>query len=49
LLRDEIDGLTVDGFTYRIAERRGRAYVMYDTPFGSVGNLATKLDIGPAP
>jgi len=49
LLRGEIDGLTVDGFTYRIADRRGRAHVTYDTPFGSVGNLTTKLDIGPAP
>jgi len=23
--------------------------VRYETPFGSVGNLTTKLDIGPAP
>jgi predicted nucleotidyltransferase component of viral defense system len=49
LLRDEIDGREIDGFRYRVEDHRGRAQVRYDTPFGGVGNLATKLDIGPAP
>ena len=30
-------------------DHRGRAQVRYETPFGDVGNLTTKLDIGPAP
>ncbi|WP_166347335.1 nucleotidyl transferase AbiEii/AbiGii toxin family protein [Phytoactinopolyspora limicola] len=49
LLRAEIDGQQINGFTYHVTDRRGRAHVHYDTPFGSVGNLTTKLDIGPAP
>lgn len=49
LLRSEIDGRNIDGFTYFIEDHRGRAQVKYETPLGSVGNLTTKLDIGPAP
>ena len=49
LLRAEIDGHHIDGFRYRVEDHRGRARVHYQTPFGGVGNLATKLDIGPAP
>jgi uncharacterized protein len=49
LLRGEIDGQDIDGFRYRIENHRGRAQVRYETPFGGVGNLTTKLDIGPAP
>jgi predicted nucleotidyltransferase component of viral defense system len=49
LLRIEIDGQDVDGFRYFVEDHRGRAQVRYETPFGGVGNLATKLDIGPAP
>lgn len=49
LLRDEIDGQDIDGFTYFVGDHRGRAQVRYETPFGGVGNLTTKLDIGPAP
>lgn len=49
LLRDEIDGQDIDGFTYFIGDHRGRAQVRYETPLGDVGNLTTKLDIGPAP
>ena len=49
LLRGEIDGQDIDGFRYRIEDHRDRAQVRYETPFGGVGNLTTKLDIGPAP
>ena len=49
LLRGEIEGLEIDGFRYRVEDRRGRTQVGYETPFGNVGNLTTKLDIGPAP
>jgi len=49
LLRDEIDGQDIDGFRYFVEDHRGRAQVRYETPFGGVGNLTTKLDIGPAP
>ena len=49
LLRGEIDGLEIDGFRYRVDDHRGRPQVAYETPFGGVGNLTTKLDIGPAP
>src|SRR3984957_15027635 len=37
------------GIRYLIEDHRGRAQVRYETPFGGVGNLTTKLDIGPAP
>jgi uncharacterized protein len=37
------------GFRYFVENHRGRAQVRYETPFGGVGNLTTKLDIGPAP
>lgn len=49
LLRGEIDGQDIDGFRYFVEDHRGRAQVRYETPFGGVGNLTTKLDIGPAP
>ena len=49
LLRGEIDGHDIDGFRYFVNDHRGRAQVRYETPFGGVGNLTTKLDIGPAP
>jgi predicted nucleotidyltransferase component of viral defense system len=49
LLRNEIDGQDIDGFRYLVEDHRGRAQVRYETPFGGVGNLTTKLDIGPAP
>jgi len=49
LLRGEIDELAIDGFRYRVHDHRGRAHVGYETPFGDVGHLTTKLDIGPAP
>jgi predicted nucleotidyltransferase component of viral defense system len=49
LLRSEIDGQDIDGFRYFVEDHRGRAQVRYETPFGSVGNLTTKLDIGPPP
>ena len=49
LLRDEIDGQDIDGFKYFVGDHRSRAQVRYETPFGGVGNLTTKLDIGPAP
>lgn len=49
LLRGEIDGLDIDGFRYTVHDHRGRPQVGYETPFGSVGHLTTKLDIGPAP
>ena len=49
LLRGEIDGQDIDGFRYFVEDYRGRAQVRYETPFGGVGNLTTKLDIGPAP
>jgi uncharacterized protein len=49
LLYGEIDGQDIDGFQYVIEDHRGRAQVRYETPFGGVGNLTTKLDIGPAP
>src|SRR5579863_4205945 len=49
LLRGEIDGQDIDGFRYSVEDHRGRAQVRYETPFGGVGNLTTKLDIGPAP
>lgn len=49
VLRESIDGWSVDGFTYRVEDHRGRAAISYHTPFGDVGMLRTKLDIGPAP
>ena len=49
LLRREIDGRDIDGFRYSVEDHRGRAQVRYETPLGGVGNLTTKLDIGPAP
>jgi hypothetical protein len=49
LLRREIDGQDIDGFRYAVEGHRGRAQVRYETPLGGVGNLTTKLDIGPAP
>lgn len=49
LLRGEIDGLEIDGFHYTVHDHRGRPEVAYRTPFGAVGNLTTKLDIGPPP
>jgi predicted nucleotidyltransferase component of viral defense system len=49
LLRGEINGQDIDGFRYSVEDHRGRAQVRYETPFGGVGNLSTKLDIGPAP
>ncbi len=49
LLRGEIDGLENDGFHYHVDDHRRRPQVTYDTPFGGVGNLTTKLDIGPTP
>lgn len=49
LLRGEIDGQHIEGFRYVVEDHRGRARVCYVTPFGGVGNLTTKLDIGPAP
>ena len=49
LLRREIDGQDIDGFRYSVEDHRGRAQVRYETPLGGVGNLTTKLDIGPAP
>lgn len=49
LLRAEIDGQEIDSFRYLVEDHRGRAQVRYETPFGGVGNLTTKLDIGPAP
>jgi predicted nucleotidyltransferase component of viral defense system len=49
LLRGEIDGLEIDGFRYSVEDHRGRPQVGYETPFGGVGNLTTKLDIGPPP
>jgi uncharacterized protein len=48
LLRGEINGQEIDGFRYSIEDHRSRAQVRYETPFGGVGNLSTKLDIGPA-
>jgi predicted nucleotidyltransferase component of viral defense system len=49
LLRGEINGQDIDGFRYFVEDHRGRAQVRYETPFGGVGKLSTKLDIGPAP
>ena len=49
LLPGEIDGQDIDGFRYSVDDHRGRPQVRYQTPFGGVGNLSTKLDIGPAP
>ncbi len=49
MLRGEIDGQDIEGFRYFVEDHRGRAQVRYETPFGGVGNLSTKLDIGPAP
>jgi hypothetical protein len=49
LLRDAIDGQRISEFSYTVKDHRGRTHVGYDTPFGGVGNLTTKLDIGPAP
>jgi predicted nucleotidyltransferase component of viral defense system len=49
LLRSEINGQDIDGFRYLVEDHRGRSQVRYETPFGGVGNLTTKLDIGPAP
>lgn len=49
LLRGEIDGVDIDGFRYFVGDHRGRLQVRYETPLGDVGNLTTKLDIGPAP
>lgn len=49
LLRGEIDGQDIDGFRYSVEDHRGRAQVRYQTPFGGVGNLSTRLDIGSAP
>jgi len=49
LLREEIDGREIDGFSYGVHDHRGRARVSYQTPFGFVGNLTTTLDIGPPP
>ncbi len=45
LLRGEIDGQDIDGFRYFVEDHRGRAQVRYETPFGGVGNLTTKLDV----
>jgi predicted nucleotidyltransferase component of viral defense system len=44
LLRGEIDGQDIEGFRYSVEDHRGRAQVRYETPFGGVGNLSTKLD-----
>lgn len=49
LLRGQIDGHQIDGFRYAVEEHRGKYRVKYETPFGTVGNLTTKLDIGPPP
>lgn len=49
LLTEAIDGLIVDEFGYAIDFRRGRPTVTYTSPFGGVGKLSTKLDIGPPP
>jgi predicted nucleotidyltransferase component of viral defense system len=49
VLRESIEGRSVDGIEYHIEDHRGRAAISYQTPFGDVGMLRTKLDIGPAP
>jgi predicted nucleotidyltransferase component of viral defense system len=49
VLRESIDGRDIDGFRYRVEGHRGRNAISYQTPFGDVGMLRTKLDIGPAP
>lgn len=46
VLRESIEGRRVDGFEYRVEDHRGRAAMSYQTPFGDVGMLRTKLDIG---
>lgn len=49
LVEEAIDGCEVGPFRYRIEDRRGRAYIVYDDDlgFGDVGVLTSKLDIGP--
>ncbi len=49
LLCEAIDGYEDGQFKFRIETRRGRPHVMYQTPFGDLGNLSTKIDIGPTP
>lgn len=49
VLCESIEGRRIDGFEYHVEDHRGRAAISYQTPFGDVGMLRTKLDIGPAP
>jgi len=49
VLRESIHGRKIDGFGYQIEDHRGRSSIAYETPFGDVGRLRTKLDIGPTP
>lgn len=49
LLEEAIDGREIGPFRYRVEDRRGRAHITYenDLGFGDVGELKSKLDIGP--
>lgn len=47
LLVSAIDGYQTNDFSYRTTERRGKWLVSYQSRFGDVGALTTKLDVGP--
>lgn len=47
LLVDTIDGFSTDDFSYTVEEHRGKWHVRYESRFGDVGALSTKLDVGP--
>jgi uncharacterized protein len=47
LLAEAIDGLEIEGFGYSVTVHRERPTVVYSTPFGGLGRLTTKLDVGP--
>lgn len=47
LLVETIDGFATDDFSYTTEEHRGKWLVRYESRFGDVTALSTKLDVGP--
>lgn len=47
LLVGTIDGYRTDDFGYRVTEQRGKFEVRYNSRFGDVSALSTRLDVGP--
>lgn len=51
LIEEAIDDTTIGPFRYSVQDRRGRAHIAYQNELGfdDVGELKSKLDIGPPP